>query len=202
MIVSKRQTQVRADLGRRGFTLVEILIVISIIAVIASMVLVGVQAARESANGALTQTTVSELNNALNTYIADEGEPPGMGMEPQADRNDFPLLYDAIFGTPRPKGKGGRSAPYTKLDEDAVVIYDEDELQYRRPNRQELLSPDVPKYLVDAWGEPFFYRCNKGRDRTAYEFMHNPDIDIYSVGPDAIDQTQLAEEETDDIGNW
>lgn len=189
--------------GRRqaGFTLVEILIVISIIAVLAGMVLVGVQHARQGANTAMAKTTISSMATALDRYVQDEGEYPGMELEADGDRNDFSLLYTALFGTPRPKGGGGRNAPYSTVPEDNIWIYDDAIGQYRAAERRERLDDDIEKFLMDPWGEPYVYRANKGKDRAEYEFMHNPDFDLYSVGPDGIDQTQEGED-GDDLGNW
>jgi prepilin-type N-terminal cleavage/methylation domain-containing protein len=184
-----------------GFTLVEILIVISIISVLASMVLVGVQHARQGANIALAKTSVSDLTSALQRYVQDEGEYPGMALEADAQRNDFPLLFVALFGERRPKGKGGRSAPYTSPKEDDIVIYDDSLGAYRNPERHERFDEDVRKFLRDPWGEPFVYRANKGKSRAEHDFMKNANADIYSLGPDGIDQTSLGEN-GDDVGNW
>jgi prepilin-type N-terminal cleavage/methylation domain-containing protein len=188
-----------------GFTLVEILIVISIISVLAGMVLVGVQHARTAANGALVKTTVSDMTNAVERYVQDEGEYPGMELDADAERNDFPILYTALFGEPRPRGKGGRSAPYTNPNEDNIAVYDESLSDYRTPDNAELYDEDVAKFIRDPWGEPYVYRANKGKRRADHDFMHNPTVDIYSKGPDGIDQTALGESadgENDDIGNW
>ena len=184
-----------------GFTLVEILIVISIIAVLAGMVLVGVQHARQAANGALVKTTVSDLTNAVERYVQDEGEYPGMELESDPDRNDFPLLYVALFGEPRPRGKGGRGAPYTNPNEDNTVVWDESLQDYRKPDRRERFDDDVEKLVRDPFGEPYVYRANKGKRMADFPYMHNSTVDIYSKGPDGIDQTALSED-GDDIGNW
>jgi prepilin-type N-terminal cleavage/methylation domain-containing protein len=188
-----------------GFTLVEILIVIGIIAILAGMITVGLQIARVKADEALTKTTIADLNSALERYVQDEGIYPGMELAPDAERNDFPLLFEALFGRPVPQGKGGRSAPYVRLKEENVRVWDDDLQEYRPPERSELWDTGVEKYLIDPWGEPLVYRANKGKDIAKYSFMKCIDADIYSLGPDGEDQTMLGEDvegEVDDIGNW
>src|SRR5438093_5557759 len=47
-------------------------------------------------------------------------------------RNDFPLLFNALFGERKPAGPGGRCAPYAKLDEKRVVVYNHEAGEYDR----------------------------------------------------------------------
>jgi prepilin-type N-terminal cleavage/methylation domain-containing protein len=190
-----------APRAQGGFTLVEVLIVISIIAVLAGLAVVGIQIAKVKANIAVTTTTVRQLSTALDQFESDESLLPGIELEPDAERNDFPLLFEALFGQKRPKGGGGRNAPYVTLREDLVRVYDRDTGEYRKPTREERFDKDVPKFLLDAFGEPFVYRCNKDKDRSQFKYMIGEKFDIYSRGPDNTDQTMLGEE-GDDIGSW
>jgi len=190
--------------GRRGigFTLIEILIVISIIAVVASLVLVAVNKGRQQASIAMATTDVATLNNALEQYVTDEAAYPGMELPKiREDENYFPKLFSALFGDRKPNGPGGRSAPYTKLTEDKVRVYDEDLDDYVKPTRDQLKNAKIPKYMADPWGNPFFYRPNKGRKSES--FMHNTQgADLYSFGPNGEDDTTTESEKSDDIGNW
>jgi prepilin-type N-terminal cleavage/methylation domain-containing protein len=183
-----------------GFTLIEILIVISIIALLASFVLVAVNRARETANEALATTDISSISQGLSAYVADEAEYPGIELKPDPERNDFHVLYEALFGERKPKGKGGRGAPYAQFKEDKVSVYDADTETYRKATREELRDPKVKKYLMDPWGNPYVYRCNKG-SLEKEDWMHK-DADIYSLGPNEEDDTTALSEENDDIGNW
>ena len=187
----------------RGFTLVELLIVIAVIGILAGLALKAVGVVRENTDAALTSTLVSQLQTAIESYYQDEGLYPGQGQKSvDEETNQFPLVYLALFDDPAPNGKGGRNAPYLQLKEDSVVVYDEDSGQYRKAKRSERNDPDVDKFIIDAIGGPLVYRCNKGRRRKDY--MHNTSsFDIYSVGLDEQDQTKLGlDEENDDLGNW
>lgn len=191
----------RKSLRCHGFTLIEILIVISIIALLSSLILVAVNKARKSANEAIVKTEVSSLAQALEQYLQEESEYPGVSKKIAADVNQFPDLYNALFGERRPNGPGGRSAPYMKIEEKKVVVWDNDTDMYVPCTREQLRNPKVPKYLVDPWGNPYIYRANKGRKREDY--MHNVQAaDVYSVGPNGKDDTAEGSEDNDDIGNW
>jgi|SRR5688572_16937419 len=184
----------------RGFTLIEILIVISIISVLAGLVMVAIGRARDRANESLAHTEVAALSQALAAFVADEAAYPGMDTKPDADRNDFPLLYDALCADPRPRGRGGRNAPYVDFKENKIAVQDDDTGAYRKATRAELRNPDVRKYILDPWGNPYVYRCNKSSPQKE-EWMHK-DADIYSLGLNEEDDTANLVEEGDDIGNW
>jgi prepilin-type N-terminal cleavage/methylation domain-containing protein len=179
----------------RAFTLIEILIVISIIALLASLVLVAVQRARINAMVAVARTTVTGLDIGLSNYRDDEGDLPGIEDGADPDENRFPALYRALCGARRPVGPGGRSAPYFRPSEADVVVAGEEAEGLRKAHRDEILDDQTDKYLLDPFGEPYVYRVREmGRGRP-------PRADIYSTGPDHADG-RASGEEGDDIGNW
>jgi prepilin-type N-terminal cleavage/methylation domain-containing protein len=191
---------------RQAFTLVEILIVISIIAILAGMTLVGVSHIQNKARVSATELQVKQLNEALEQYVFDEQLHPAFDKPYDENLNDFPLLYNALQGERKPAGPGGRSAPYGKVRaEDVVVeeVVEEDDKKvstYREATVEEKRNVKKAKYVRDPWGNPLVYRCNKGKPYKAS--MMNPDgADIYSLGPNRQDDTMLGEK-VDDIGNW
>lgn len=185
-----------------GFTLIEILIVISIIALLSSFVLVAVSRGRESAHEAMAKMTVGSLNQGLENYLQDETILPGSELtRVDCYRNDFHLLYNALLAEARPKGPGGRNAPYAEIKEDQVNVRDEDTDSYRKATAAERRNVKIKKYILDPWGHPYVYRANKGKK--AQDCMHKLNsADIYSIGKNGIDDTAEGKEESDDIGNW
>ena len=62
--------------NQNGFTLIELLVVISIIGVLASIVLVSLNAANEKSRDATRLTEIKELQKALSQYYIDNGSYP------------------------------------------------------------------------------------------------------------------------------
>ncbi len=189
----------RPNVRRRGFTLVEILIVISIIALLTSIVLGAVTMARKRAAVAIAKAAISDMKNQLEAYVRDTGKYPGTDFKDGV--NAFPALFAALYEEKPPKGRGGPSAPYMRFKEEDVLVYDKDEGKYRKADVDEIYSITIDKYLSDPWGMPYIYHENKSRARKPY--MHDNRADVYSSGPDREDQTIEGERtETDDVGSW
>ena len=185
----------------RGFTLIEILIVISIIVILMGFVMSGIQYAYVRAYQGVAANFVNALSTGLDNFYLDEGYYPGVKVDP--DDNAFPELFEALMGEKRPKGGGRRSAPYVEAKEKDIYVEDEETGEYRAPTYEERWDKNVSKIILDPWGNPFWYRANMGRERA--EWMRRPlKADIWSMGTDKLNSNipSAFEDKSDDIGNW
>jgi len=110
--MATRNRKLAARKGRRAFTLVELLVVITIIGMLMSLLLPAVNAARENARRVICTNSVRSLGQAINAYAsANSGNYPGYVMStanntapaswyvmlsPYLDRTD---IYNAWTGT-------------------------------------------------------------------------------------------------------
>ena len=96
--------------GARGFTLVEVLIVISIIAILAALVIGGLAKAREAAEQTQAKTEVDTMRQAVGRYELDEGILPAFGSTSSgryhARGPAFPECLDLRCKAPPPQGSG------------------------------------------------------------------------------------------------
>jgi prepilin-type N-terminal cleavage/methylation domain-containing protein len=78
--------------SRRGFTLVEILVVITIVIVLAAVVFAVAGRMKKSASTAVTTSNMRQLGVALISFTADNGRFPGHNTDPAWDRAIIPHL--------------------------------------------------------------------------------------------------------------
>ena len=72
---------------RRGFTLVELLVVVSVIAVLLSVIYASFSNARQSSRDSVRQSALKEIQLALETYKNQQGRYPHAGCESTPDDN-------------------------------------------------------------------------------------------------------------------
>lgn len=186
----------------RGFTLLEILIVVSILALLAGLLVPMLQKGGTAAKEALARTEVAGLDVALQRYVEDEGALP-LGRRRDADpENEFPALYEALAGERAPAGGGGRSAPYSRFEERRLRVMDPEKGELRPATRAEAADRRIEKLFLDPFGNPYVYRANRGRQPGEFAVRRRW-ADIYSTGVDGVDDTvESPGAESDDLGNW
>ncbi len=157
----------RIERGRRGgrrekvhaFTLVELLAVLAIVTVLASLVMAGGRRATEAGKVAQTKAQLAALSAALETYRRAHGDYPRTA--------EGAALLQALAGR---RGPGGETVAARGLIDLAhfPTAGDADP------------RVDVSAELIDAWAQPYVYAYKTG----APAAWRRVGFVLYSCGPD------------------
>lgn len=82
---------------QKGFTLVEMLIVVAIIGLLSSTILIGLGPARAKARDTRRIADLRQIQNGLENYYSDKSTYPGSRVSPGGTSED---LYNEIIGLP------------------------------------------------------------------------------------------------------
>jgi prepilin-type N-terminal cleavage/methylation domain-containing protein len=157
--------------NRRGFTLIEILVVVGILVLLAAVLLVSFGGVFSKSKVAQTQTTIETLKSNVESFQARWGIPPPCNLQELGLLIGYPALTDpnkdntgieALVLALRSKREGG---PYidgplfaddkrrTNLDIDTVL---EDATSAENLDLEEDSARDLFE-ITDAWGNPLVY---------------------------------------------
>ena len=165
----------------RGFTLMEIMVVIAIIAILATMTVAGVTWYKRKAAENKTTMLIASVELGLEDYRADEGSLPVVS---DADEDSTLLLYQALYGDLDGDGQPeqGQTVYLSSLDPNLI-------------GSKLNVEPASNGYrIVDAWYEPLYYLSPGNM---------NPDFDLWSTGVNTVGGPDgTAEQQRDDITNW
>lgn len=204
-----KTTCVHAARGNRGFTLIEMLVVVAIIAVLASMLAVQAIKSAEIANQMKMVAVALELKNGINGYELDYQrfplDHPATGEQdaPEMLTDGSNRIVDALLGVPTATQSGQR-----ELNPLGTRFA---ELSQAKGGRSGIVGADIPRRLHDLWGHPFHILLDTNGDQQ----VKNPDIRnqeprvaqnapaylpvraaVYSTGKDGAALTK------DDIVSW
>lgn len=198
-----KTTFVRAARDTRGFTLIEMLVVITIIGVLAS--LLGAQLIKSIgiANDMKALAVALELKNGINGYELDYNRFPLARGAAQGNEDMPEMLTDG--SNPLVDTLLGAQTELNPLGQRYV------ELNQAKGDRSGIVGTNIPRRFHDLWGKPYRILLDTNRDQQ----VKNPDVGsrepriaqsapahlpvrvaVYSAGKDGLAQTK------DDVVSW
>ena len=185
-----------------GFTIIELLTVIAIVAILAGILMPAISKARQKGGSAKTNALIASLSSAVEGYRLDWGVYPhvaGLGMAPgapslaEATESGRTLHFclttafrkNITVASPTGGPAGGitpskTAGPYIDLTADSVGTDD-----------------TTTPWVQDGFGRPMAYNCDDDFNSSTPPPYHNTtSFDIWSFGPDGTTGT------SDDVKNW
>lgn len=172
---------------REGFTLIELIVVISIIFILMTVTVIGASYFRENAKKKATLALFERIRVALDRYyhvFLDYPPSEGKWTGSQnlywylAHELDYPISFDAATGSSITKKFGPAIGPEgfkkKELDED--------------------------RYILDSWKHRLYYK-KPGEDHRPYGKNNTRTYDLESFGPNGIPDPD-DDKNNDDINNW
>lgn len=136
---------------RRGFTLVELLIVIAIIAVLAALGFAGIQTALKKSKTVQTLNLANNLNRAIQNFYDEYGS--------------FP--QETVLPTPITTATGAEGVQVllvllaqetatSPLNKRGIRFLEPTQAKGKKGGLEYNVGSTVPTAMFDAWGEPFY----------------------------------------------
>jgi type II secretion system protein G len=171
------KTQIRR-IGKAAFTLIELMVVITIIVILAGLVVGGMEYANQRSAAEKAKTQIALLSKGIEEYKLDMGTYPGTDDNTAAAGDVSEQLYITLFKDGYDYTNPG--TPPTNWTK-AMKIY-LNELDPRSTKQgwvttTTATTPTASLKILDPWGNNYRYR--KGNN------AQNPDFDLWSMGKDS-----------------
>lgn len=196
--------------SRKGFTLVEILIGVSILAMLASGMWVAVASYQNKKLVKKAETEITLLEAAMNEYRTDNGGTLPFG---RGDEESSNIMYRALSCDDNNDGEPDDEAGVTRMpycptfnviknpkaaEQGEGIPVLRASIRTRDKARKKMLV------VIDPWGKPYRYRlgCEAEDDKGKSGEGVNADFDIFSQGPDGLgDSMDKKGDNEDNISN-
>ncbi|MCW1923809.1 type II secretion system protein GspG [Luteolibacter arcticus] len=166
-----------------GFSLMELVVVVAIIAVLAALTLGAFNFINQKSARTKAKVQVSLLANAIQDYHADNRSYP-VSTDANGERGDE-VLYKALYW----EGYEGRDSG------GKIYLGELDPLNNTKAGQGWILGKDAQARIIDPWANPYRYRTG---DQAV-----NVDFDLWSMGPDGKTNPDAKHKDSlDDIKSW
>lgn len=173
--------------GKKGFTLIEMLVVIAIILLLISLLMIMVKGVIDRARYAKTTTLVNTISAGCDGYKLD------FGIFPRDDKGDSRCLHFYLGRVRKLEAQKTDTGTSPKITRPPYINFTMDMLQ---SNSTGPADPDQPLPIIDAWGNPLRYKV------APQAVWNKIGVDIWSLGSNGEEELDPAHPKFDDVTNW
>jgi general secretion pathway protein G len=183
---------------RRGFTLMELLVVVAIIVILASLVLGGLSVMQRNQAVSKCKAQIGMLSTALDEYKMDFGRYPVADDTGATSDSGANVLFKALYWDSDNDGSGVGS------DTDQRSYLPELDPTSNKQGWRSTTTASANNTIFDPWGANYRYRSGVDAGGAVNTNCKNPDFDLWSLGPDGkLGNTDGTDKEAqDNISNW
>ncbi|MFM2171449.1 MAG: hypothetical protein RI957_1678 [Verrucomicrobiota bacterium] len=186
---------------QRGFTLVELLIVIAIIMVLAALGFAGVQSALKRAKTVQTLNIATNLSQSIHNYFDEYGSLPVVAATPTPIATNTGEGVNVLRVLLAQEGTGTNT-----LNTKAIRFLEVKPAKAKKGGIEYMSGSATPTGLFDAWGNPFYIAFDDDYNDEILnpdkispsdpDIIRGPKAVIYSLGADGIEKNK------DDVRSW
>ncbi|NJM36680.1 MAG: prepilin-type N-terminal cleavage/methylation domain-containing protein [Akkermansiaceae bacterium] len=184
--------------GKSAFTLIEILVVITIIAVLAAATVGGTRFAKERQKRNQAEIQIQLLAKSLEEYKLDRGIYPAT-TDSVDGRNNSDILFNALYWDSDDDDEGAGIGDAAG-DQDQKIYLDSLDPATSSHKWTQAPASDRTK-ITDPWKNEYRYRSAKDSTGTQNASTDNVDFDLWSSGPDGESKPSITGDQSnkDDI---
>lgn len=187
--------------GRAGFSLIEMMAVVTIIVILASLVVGGTAFVREREAKNRAQVQIGLISKALEEYKVDFGSYPPTQNSPKGEGNSDEL-FKALYWDSDDDGQGAAVGNTAGDEDQKIYLVELDPTN----NKQGWTSgtPSATTKITDPWGKEYRYRSALDASGKNNSNTMNPDFDLWTSGKDGETNpaTPAQKVNRDDIRNF
>jgi len=197
-----------------GFTLVELIVAIGIMAVLAGMLMGGISVARRAVKKSQAATMLSSLELACKVFENEWGFFPhenntNLGVTIPTSSSEYSGLTYKSGEENRPLANAAmmlqlltqkKNGPYFEPNENDLVLQlvVDDATTWNSQFKDSSSGNDYAPVIIDPWGMPYMYDRNRPEGTHDLGNHNIKSLDLYSYGPNSLDE----DGEEDDVNNW
>ncbi len=174
-------------IGKAAFTLIELMVTITIIIILAGLVVGGMEYANQRSASEKAKTQIALLSKGIEEYKLDMGGYPptnniSASLTTSAGSSTSAIIFNALYWDSDNDGIGVTGPPPAPDTDQKIYLPELDPATSKQGWTTGNASATT--IITDPWGNQYCYRSAINSSGTTNTATVNPDFDLWSMGKD------------------